>query len=136
MDMMQKYREIEAMVSKLEYQIGEDHKTLTTISSLRKELGATIQVRTVPFSLRTSLYTPFFFLLRDIHPWRYYCSWKVLRKFSPNFLYPPTFPQYTDDGTPKSVENLTMFTEMYAKLALKKCQRTQLAAQLKQLGEV
>ena len=45
---MQRYREIEAMVAKLEYQIGEDNKTLTTISSLRKELGATIQVRAIP----------------------------------------------------------------------------------------
>lgn len=45
-------------------------------------------------------------------------------------------PQYNDDGTPKSVENLAMYTEMYSKLALKKVQRTQLATQLKQLGEV
>lgn len=33
-----------AQASKLDYQISEDKKTLATISSLRKETGATIQV--------------------------------------------------------------------------------------------
>lgn len=53
MEMTQKYREIEASVSKYEYQIGEDSKTLATISSLRKELGSTVQVRCRHVSLAT-----------------------------------------------------------------------------------
>ena len=42
--------------------------------------------------------------------------------------------QYQDDGTPKSVQNSTMFADAYSRLSLKKCYRTCLAAQLDALG--
>lgn len=43
---------------------------------------------------------------------------------------------YLDDGTPKSLQNSAMYADAYARLALKKVQRTTFAAQLEHLGEV
>jgi hypothetical protein len=85
-EMVARYRELEAQAARLDYQIGEEKKTLNTIASLRKETGAVLQVN--------------------------------------------------DDGTPKAVENLDMYSETYARLTMKRCQRTAVATQLKQLGQV